>query len=136
MIKILLIDDDEELCTELGQVLEGEGFFVGTAFDGLKGLLHLQEEEYQIIILDLKLPGLSGFEVLKDLRKVDKHGKVIVLSGKPILAKSLRNNDGLSQEEEEKVLGLADMVVSKPFRVEDFIERVNHLAASIVEKGQ
>ena len=53
MLKLLLIDDDEELCLELSQTLEAEGFKVDVAFDGLQGLRRLQETQYQIIILTL-----------------------------------------------------------------------------------
>jgi DNA-binding response OmpR family regulator len=69
MLRLLLIDDDEELCAELRELLEIEGFHVDTAFDGLQGLGNLQKGKYHIVVLDLKLPGLNGYEVLKTARK-------------------------------------------------------------------
>jgi DNA-binding response OmpR family regulator len=133
--KLLLIDDDEELCTELGQVLEAEGFKVDIAFDGLQGLQRLQKKQYHIIILDLKLPGLNGYGVLKGIRKTVKPLKVLVLSGRP-LGEPLLKEDGVSQDEEEKVLNMADLVINKPFMVENFLDQVKTLALSVVEKGQ
>lgn len=136
MLKLLLIDDDEELCAELGQVLAAEGFDVDMVFDGLQGLRYLQERQYQIIILDLKLPGLNGYGVLKGIRKTVKPPfKVLVLSGRP-LGEPLLKVDGVSKDEEEKVLSMADIVITKPFMVENFIHKVNELALSIVEKSQ
>lgn len=135
MLKLLLIDDDEELCAELSQVLVAEGFEVDVAYDGLQGLSGLQEGQYQIIILDLKLPGLNGYGVLKGIRKTFKNVKVLVLSGRP-LGEPLLKEDGVTQDEEEKVLNMADLVINKPFMVENLIQKVNELAISIVEKSQ
>lgn len=135
MLKLLLIDDDEELCAELAQVLAMEGFEVDVAFDGLQGLRHLQERHYQIIILDLRLPGLNGYGVLKGIRKSVRPLKVLVLSGRP-LGEPLLKEDGVSQDEEEKVLNMADLVINKPFMVENFIQKVKALTLSIVDERQ
>jgi len=126
MVKLLIIDDDEELCAELSQVLSRENFKVDVAFDGLQGLRYLQEKQYQIIILDLKLPGLNGYGVLKGIRKTVKPLKVLVLSGRP-LGEPLLKEDGVSQDEEEKILNMADLVINKPFMVEDFLQKVKEL---------
>lgn len=133
--KLLLIDDDEELCTELREVLEAEGFHVDIALDGLQGLRHLQKGSYQMIILDLRLPGLNGYGVLKNIRKADQLVKVLVLSGRP-LGEPLLKVDGVSQDDEEKVLKMANLVINKPFKVESFIQKVKALSLSKVEKSQ
>jgi DNA-binding response OmpR family regulator len=130
MLRLLLIDDDEELCAELTQVLAREGFEVDVAYDGLQGMRHLQEKIYHIIILDLKLPGLNGYGVLKGIRKTTKHIKVMVLSGRP-LGEPLLKEDGVSQDEEEKVLNMADLVINKPFMVESFIKKVKILVDAL-----
>lgn len=137
MLKLLLIDDDEELCTELGEVLEAEGFKVDIALDGLQGLAYLQKREHQIIILDLKLPGLNGYGVLKSIRSIaSKHLKVLVLSGQPF-GEPLLSQEGVSQNEEDKILSLADCVINKPFMVDNFIQKVKELSLALeVEKSQ
>jgi len=135
MFRLLLIDDDEELCAELCQVLEAEGFKVDTAYDGERGLRCLQDKEYHIIILDLKLPRLNGYGVLKKIKANPRKTKVMVLSGRP-LGEPLLKEDGVSQDEEEKVLGLADLVINKPFMIENFITKVKVMALSVVEKSQ
>lgn len=133
-MKILLIDDDEELCAELREILETEGFKVDIALDGLQGLAHLQEGQYQIIILDLKLPGLDGYNVLKSIKKTEDPVKVLVVSGRP-LRDPLFKETSASKHEEEMALNLADLVINKPFKVENFILKVNELASSLVDKG-
>lgn len=128
-MKILLIDDDEELCAELKQVLDMEGFHVDVMFDGRRGLQHLQENPYHIIILDLKLPGLNGYSVLQAIRQTNKWLKVLVLSGRP-LGEALLKEDGISEGDEEKILGMADLVINKPFMVDAFIQKVKALAVT------
>lgn len=135
MLKLLLIDDDEELCLELRELLEKEGFKVNTAFDGVQGLKCLQNEQYHLVVLDLKLPKLSGYEVLKSAKKSSQAVRVLVLSGRP-LGEPLLKEDGVSQDEEGKVLSMADGVINKPFVVENFVQKVKELAESIVEKSQ
>lgn len=134
-MKLLLIDDDEELCMELREFLEAEGFEVDMAFNGLQGLQLLREGHYHIIILDLKLPGLNGYDVLKDIRKTAQPVKVLVLSGKP-LGEPLFKKDGTSQDEEEKILNMADVVMNKPFMIKEFLQKIKELALSVVEKSQ
>ena len=59
--KILIVDDDEEICEEFSEILKGQHYLVETAFDGLKASAMIVKGEYDLVILDLKLPGLSGF---------------------------------------------------------------------------
>ena len=128
MLKLLLIDDDEELCAELEEVLKAEGFQVDIALDGLQGLKYLRERQYQVIILDLKLPELNGYGVLKSIRKTMSPVKVLVISGRP-LGDALLKEDGVTQDDEEKVLTLADVVINKPFLVENLIQKIKTLSS-------
>ena len=66
---ILLIDDDVELCTLLAEYLEAQGYQVTAVHDGSSGLRSALEEHHQLVILDVMLPVLDGFEVLRQLRK-------------------------------------------------------------------
>lgn len=69
MAKLLLIDDDQELCQLLQEYLTAEGFSVDLAHDGQQALEQVQKVPYAAIILDVMLPVRSGFEVLKELRQ-------------------------------------------------------------------
>ncbi len=133
-MRLLLIDDDEELCSELKEILEKEEFDVDLVFDGKQGLLCLQEREYSIIILDLRLPGVNGYGVLQQVRNSGRPVKVLILSGRP-MGEPLLKEAGVTKDEEEKILNMADAVMNKPFMVDHFILKVKELS-SLVDKGQ
>ena len=68
MSRILLVDDDAGLSELLAQLLELEGFDLTQAFDGQQGLDYAQNQDFDLILLDVMLPKLNGFEVLRALR--------------------------------------------------------------------
>jgi DNA-binding response OmpR family regulator len=126
MTHILIIDDDEEYCLELMEVMKAEGFQVSAAHDGLSGRTLVEHESYELVILDLKLPALSGYELLRGIRKRQIPLKVLVLSGRP-LGETLLEQDSISKDEEEKILKMADAVMSKPFKVDVLLSKVKEL---------
>ena len=129
MRKVLIIDDDEELCDELGETLRDEGFEVDVAFDGVQGKAMIDKGGYGVIILDLKLPSLNGYEVLKGIRGQQRPVKVLVLSGRPTGNTLLKQQGVASQDEEEQVLAMADAVMDKPFIVDDLVGKVKSLCS-------
>ena len=102
MTRILLIDDDETLCTLLGEYLAEEGFEVGAAHDGPQGVRLANSGHWDAVVLDVMLPGMNGFDVLKRIRPgLDA----------PVLMLTARGEDT------DTVLGLelgADDYVAKP----------------------
>jgi DNA-binding response OmpR family regulator len=78
---ILLIDDEEAFVTTLQERLEMRGFQARVAFDGQSGLDLIAEEPPDVVVLDLRMPGLSGVEVLRRIRKQWPGIPVIMLSG-------------------------------------------------------
>lgn len=113
--KILIIDDDIEVCQLLKKCIEKEGMVAQLAYTGASGLNRLAENQYSLIVLDIMLPDLSGFEVLSELRKSN---------GVPVLMLTAKN------EEIDKVKGLwmgADDYLTKPFSINEFMARVNSL---------
>jgi two-component system alkaline phosphatase synthesis response regulator PhoP len=114
--RILLIEDNEDLAFGLKNNLEIEGHTVSIALDGLEGLRLARENTSDMAILDLMLPGMSGFEVLAELRRKDHRFPVLVLTARG--------------EEEDKVRGLrlgADDYVTKPFGLMELLARVDAL---------
>jgi heavy metal response regulator len=113
---ILLIEDEKKVSKFVKQGLEEEGFFVETAFNGEEGYTKAIGEDYQLIILDVMLPRMDGFEVLEKLRKHKKLIPVLMLTAKDTL------ND--------KITGLnlgADDYLTKPFAFEELLARINSL---------
>ncbi len=80
-IKILLIDDEIEFVSTLAERLELRGFFPKTAEDGESGINMIESEAFDIVILDLMMPGLSGIETLRQIKVGNNKLPVILLTG-------------------------------------------------------
>jgi two-component system OmpR family response regulator len=81
-VRVLLVDDEVRAVTALGRGLQADGFVVDVVHDGPAALAAAQAQRYHAIVLDIMLPGLSGYEVLKRLRAADARTPVLVLSAK------------------------------------------------------
>jgi len=113
MSTILIIEDDPKMQTGLRDNLEFEGYTVKTEGDGTAGLQTWIDNAFDCVILDVMLPGLSGFDVLKSAREKGITTPVIMLTAKG--------------EEIDRVLGLelgADDYVTKPFSLRELLARV------------
>lgn len=113
--KILVIDDDTDLCRLLRNNLEQEGYSVRTCHDGKTGLKELQSTDYQLVVLDIMLPLKNGYEVLEKIREE---------SVVPVLMLTAKDSEG------DKVSGLrmgADDYLTKPFANSEFLARVSSL---------
>jgi two-component system, OmpR family, alkaline phosphatase synthesis response regulator PhoP len=116
MNRILIVEDNENLAYGLSTSLELEGYEVGLASTGLEGLEEARRWEPDLIILDLMLPEMDGFRVLKALRREGNEAPVLILTARG--------------EEADKVLGFrmgADDYVTKPFGVLELLARVQAL---------
>ena len=115
-MKILIIEDEYSLADMIRDSLEKEKYMVDLALNGEDGLYRAETEIYDIIILDVMLPKLSGFEVLKQLRKSNSTVAVLMLTAKTEL--------------EDKLFGLdsgADDYMTKPFAMKELLARVRVL---------
>jgi len=124
MTRILVIEDNRNLATGLRNNLEIEGYDVEVASDGSSGLTVARTTSPDLIILDLMLPGMDGYRVLKTLREDG--------SGTPVLILSARG------EETDKVLGFhlgADDYVAKPFGLLELLARVDALLRRAATAG-
>ncbi len=116
MQHILVIDDDAAVTSLLKRGLSYEGFAVETAPSGAEGLAIARERPSDLVILDVMMPGLGGFEVLQRLRAADEHLPVLMLTARDAPA--------------DQVQGLesgADDYVVKPFTFEVLLARVHAL---------
>ena len=112
MNKVLIIDDDEELCDLVSEYLTVEGFETTAVHDGETGLSEALSGVFDLAILDVMLPKLNGFEVLKNLREK---------SGLPVLMLTARGDDM------ERIVGLeigADDYLPKPFNPRELVARL------------
>jgi len=114
MESILIVEDDRSILLGLRSNLEYEGYEVITAIDGQRALELALQKDPDLVILDVMLPKMSGFEVCKTLRRRQFDKPIIMLTAK--------------DQEADKVAGLdlgADDYVTKPFSVRELIARVN-----------
>ena len=81
MAKILLIDDDEMTLIFMRKMLEDSGFPVVATADGPHGIELFKEHHPQLVLLDIGLPGMSGLQVLRELRSLDPEAQVVIISG-------------------------------------------------------
>ena len=116
MQRILVIDDDSAVTSLLKRGLSYEGFAVETASSGREGLACARERPPDLLILDVTMPGLSGFEVLEQLRAADEELPVLMLTARDAPADQVR---GLESG--------ADDYVVKPFTFEVLLARVHSL---------
>lgn len=112
MERILVVDDDQELCSLLAEYLETEGFAVEALFDGRRVREKLLAGRFALVVLDVMLPGRSGFDVLRELRSE---------SDVPVLMLTARGDDV------DRIVGLemgADDYLPKPFNPRELVARI------------
>ena len=111
--KVLVVDDDPNICDVLRMYLENEGYSVILAYDGEEALVKFNALKPDIILLDVMLPKMNGFDVCRALRTEGDNVPVLILTAR--------------EEEADKVLGLeigADDYITKPFSMRELIARV------------
>ena len=79
--RILLVDDEERFRDNLQKMLGAQGFIVGAQSSGAAALLELQQQPYDVILLDIRMPGMDGLATLAEIKKIAPEVEVIILSG-------------------------------------------------------
>lgn len=118
--RILVIDDDRELCELLSEYLGPEGFDVEAVFDAEHGIARSLSGEHGLVVLDVMLPGMSGFEVLRHIRERSRI---------PVLMLTARGDDV------DRIVGLemgADDYLPKPFNPRELVARIRAIQRRMV----
>lgn len=124
-MKVLLVEDNPQLNKALTTLLKRSSYIVDSAFDGEEALYYLKEYRYDVIVLDVMLPKIDGFEVLRRTRKSEVHTPIIMLTAKSTV--------------EDKVTGLnlgADDYLPKPFNTEELLARIHALTRRVKQEYQ
>ena len=115
-MRILLVEDERDLSATLKKVLEYAKYDVVCAYDGLQAIQKIHEDQFDLIVLDVMMPRMNGFEVVKKLRSEGDSTPVLMLTARA--------------EIDDKVLGLdsgADDYLTKPFQIKELLARVRAL---------
>ena len=115
-MRILIVEDERALCDTLAKSLKQKGYEVDACYDGDSALDWLLAEKYDLILLDLNLPGRDGMELLRALRERDRETRVLILSARSRISDKVEGLD----------CGANDYLV-KPFHLEELEARVRSL---------
>jgi len=121
-IKVLLVDDEKDFIESLAERLQLRDFDVTTALNGIDALSLIQKNEFDVIVLDVKMPGKDGIETLKEIKKTTQLSQIIMLTGNATVESAIQ---GMK-------LGAYDYIM-KPTVTEDLIALINK-AYKIVEE--
>jgi len=114
-VRILLVEDDEHICNTVKTFLSEAGYKVDACLDGSEALQNVYDNVYQLVILDIMLPGISGHELLREFRKINNT---------PVLMMTALSDD----ENQIKAFDAeADDYVTKPFKIQLLLKRVEAL---------
>jgi len=127
-MRILVIEDDEKVARAVCTGLEAESFAVDRASDGLDGLDMARLGPYDLVILDLMLPGLSGTEVLKRLRQINSDLPILILTARDAVADKIANFEAGADDYLTKPFAFAELVV----RVKALLRRGTTNRANVI----
>lgn len=113
-MRILIVEDEYKLADVVAARLKKENYEVDISTDGEDGLYNAESGIYDLIILDVMLPKMNGFEILKEIREEGIESKVIMLTAKSMLEDKL-----------EGLTGGANDYITKPFHIDELVARVN-----------
>ena len=113
LMRILIVEDEVRLAEALAQIVEEQGYTADLAYDGITGLDYAESGIYDVVVLDVMLPGMNGFDVVRTMRKHKNQTPVLMLTARFATG--------------DKVRGLdcgADDYLTKPFETEELLARI------------
>lgn len=115
-MRLLIVEDEKQICDMVAKSLYAVGYEVDTCYDGMEALEYILAENYDLIVLDLNLPGIDGMDILRELRQSNEETKVLILSARGQIV--------------DKVEGLdagANDYMEKPFHLQELEARIRSL---------
>lgn len=113
-VRVLLVDDEEQFVETLAMRLEARDFAVVTAFNGDQALDYVKGKDVDVVVLDVLMPGLSGIDTLRELKKIRPLTEVVMLTGHATVETAI---EGMK-------LGAFDYLM-KPTEIDELVEKIN-----------
>jgi len=121
--KLMLVDDEADVISVLKVVLEENGFEVDTFEDPIVALKSYRAGVYDLLILDIKMPEMDGFELYDQIKKIDEDAKVCFLTASEMYYKNSRKEKYCSLDK--------DLFIQKPIANEDLVEEINKILSRV-----
>ncbi len=114
-IRVLLVDDEKDFVETLAQRLESRNLSVATAFNGDEAISKIQEEDFDVVILDMVMPGRTGIEVMRVIKQIRPLVEVILLTGHATMQSAI---EGMNQG--------AFYYLMKPTEMQNLLQKIAH----------
>jgi DNA-binding response OmpR family regulator len=124
-LRILLVDDEQDIVDTVKYSLELRGFAVDVAYDGPSALVKARKGRYDVMILDVMLPGKNGYEVSRLLKEDAEKG---IIDGLGIILFTARRLNNELREDFVSTWSKADTCIYKPFEMEDLLDKIAEVA--------
>jgi DNA-binding response OmpR family regulator len=133
--KILLVDDEPDVTIAFKLALEDAGFIVDTYQDPSVALSKFKPNSYGLVILDIRMPRMNGFELHKEMRKIDPQVMICFITAGEMYYDEVRNGEGKERGEEKQFCKLErERFLQKPISNVDLVERIEKMV--IMRKSQ
>jgi len=120
--KIVIVEDDKDINDLIAYNLSKEGFIVEQVFDGIKAMERIKNEVFNIVILDIMLPGIDGFDICKEIKNDPRYSRSFIV----VVSAKCNEQDKLYAH----LLG-ADCYLTKPFNLTSLLSAVNEISVSL-----
>jgi two-component system response regulator ChvI len=115
-----LVDDEPDVTYTIKMILENNGFVVDSYNDPTMALSNFKPGLYDLLLLDIKMPEINGFELYQKIREIDRNVKICFLTASELFYEEYRRLDGYPRINKEHF-------IQKPFRTDDFIHQLNEI---------
>lgn len=123
--RVLIVDDEPDLCTVLKMVLEDNGFEANSFEDPILALKNFKAGLYDLVLLDIKMPEMDGFQLYQKIKEIDNKVKVCFLTASELYYEGVRKESFCKGDKVDKEVFLA-----KPIENEDLVNQINKIMSS------